>query len=201
MDRKLKWLPCMLALTLIAVPALIAQTAWVVSDDDYDDGSSYTVFEMDDSAFLGVTMEEETEHDEGGARINSVVEGSPAEDAGLQEGDIVVGFAKETIRGPVGLTKKIREREPGDKVQIVVLRDGRKRTLEIELGKRSAHLNQWSNVAPNVFGQLQNLEIPDFEFKMEKLRDQLKGMNLGQLEGLQNLEGYTLFDNEDWPSS
>ena len=199
MHRKLTWLACTLALALIVAPALIAQTTWVVSDDDDDEGLGYALFGLDDSAFLGVTLEEETEHEEGGARINSVVAGSPAEDAGLQEGDIVIRFAKETIRGPVGLTKKIRDREPGDQVLIVVLRDGRKHTLEIELGKRSTYSSgAWSNVAPRVLGQLQNLQIPDFEFKMEELQDQLKELNLGQLEGLENLKGYTLFDNEDW---
>lgn len=201
MNRKLTWLACALASVLIVAPALIAQTTWVVSDDDDDASSSYTLFGMDDSAFLGVTMEEETEHEEGGARINSVVEGSPAEKAGLQEGDIVIGFGKNTIRGPVGLTKKIRAREPGDEIEITVLRDGRKRSFNVELGERSSYSTQWSYVAPRVLGQLQNMEIPALEFDMEELQDQLKGLNLEGLKGLQNLEGYTLFDNEDWPEA
>ena len=177
MQRKLTWLAytlalaLALALALVAAPVLVAQTTWVVSDDD--DSSSYTVFGMDDSAFLGVTMEEETEHEEGGARINSVVEGSPAEAAGLQEGDIVIGFGKDKIRGPVSLTKKIRDREPGDQVEITVLRDGRKRTFDIELGERSSYSSTWSNVAPRVFEQFQNFEMPDIEFKIEQLQDQL----------------------------
>ncbi len=194
MHRKLTWLACTLGLALIVAPALIAQTTWVVSDDD--EGLGYTLFGLDDSAFLGVTMEEETEHEEGGARINSVVEGSPAEDAGLQEGDIIVRFAKETIRGPVGLTKKIRDREPGDQVQIVVLRDGRKHTLDVELGKRSAYSSRaWSNVAPLVLRELQNLKIPDFEFKMEELQGRLEELNLGRFDGLENLKGLADISN------
>jgi len=169
MDRKLTWFASVLALVLIAAPALIAQNTWVVSDDDDDAGSSYALFGMEDSAFLGVTMEEETDHEEGGARITSVVEGSPAEEAGLQEGDIIVGFGKDTIRGPVGLTKKIRDLEAGDEIEITVLRDGRKRSFDVELGKRSAYSTQWSNIAPRVLGQLQNLQVPDIEFDMEAL--------------------------------
>ena len=137
MDRKLTWLACALAVVLISAPALIAQTTWVVSDDDDDDtGPSYTLFGTEDSAYLGVTMEEETEHGEGGARITSVVEDSPAEKAGLQEGDIIVGFGKDTIRGPVGLTKKIRNLEPGDEIEITVLRDGGELILMAELTNR-----------------------------------------------------------------
>jgi len=186
MDRKLTWLAFTLALVLIAAPTLIAQTTWVVSDDD-DTGSNYTFFGTDNSAFLGVTMEEETEHEEGGARITAVVDDSPAAKAGLEEGDIVIGFGKETIRGPVSLTKKIRELEPGDEIEITVLRDGRKRSFGVELGKRSAYSTQWSNVAPLVLGQLENLEIPEFEFDMDGLRVQLEG-----------LEDYEFFDNEEW---
>ena len=51
------------------------------------------VFIGDDSAaFLGVQIEEETEYEEGGARVTSVVKGSPAEEAGLEDEDIIVGF-------------------------------------------------------------------------------------------------------------
>jgi len=196
MDRKLTWFASVLALVLIAAPALIAQNTWVVSDDDDDAGSSYALFGMEDSAFLGVTMEEETDHEEGGARITSVVEGSPAEEAGLQEGDIIVGFGKDTIRGPVGLTKKIRDLEAGDEIEITVLRDGRKRSFDVELGKRSAYSTQWSNIAPRVLGQLQNLQVPDIEFDMEALEEQLEG--LGQLGELGKLNNYSFFGNEEW---
>jgi hypothetical protein len=136
-------------------------------------------------------MEEETEHEEGGARINSVVEGSPADEAGLQEGDIVVGFGKDTIRGPVGLTKKIRELEPGDEIEITVLRDGRKRSFDVELGERSSYSTQWSSVAPLVLGQLQNLQIPDIEFDMGELEDQLA--QLGDLRELRKFNNYSVF--------
>ena len=205
MDRKFTWLVGTLTLVLIAAPALVAQTTWVLSGDnnDKDDGnksdSSYMFFGTDDSAFLGVTMEEETEHEEGGARINSVVDGSPAEKAGLQEGDIVVGFGKDTIRGPVGLTKRIRGLEPGDEIEITVLRDGRKRRFDVELGERSSYSQSWANVAPRVLGQLQNLEVPEFEFDMEGLEDQLAQLGeLGELGQLRKLNNYSFFDNEKW---
>jgi S1-C subfamily serine protease len=88
------------------------------------------------AAFLGVSLEEETEYEEGGARVTSVVEGSPAEAAGLKEGDIIVGFDGSTVRGPVGLTKMIHAREAGDAVAITVVRDGQREKLKAELGDR-----------------------------------------------------------------
>jgi S1-C subfamily serine protease len=88
------------------------------------------------SAYLGVRLEEETEHDEGGARVSHVVSGSPAEKAGFEEGDIVVGFDEAVIRGPVALTEKIHSRKPGEEVSITVLRNGRKEKLSVTLADR-----------------------------------------------------------------
>lgn len=90
-----------------------------------------------ESPFLGVQLQEETERPEGGARVTRVVEGSPAIEAGLREGDIVVGFEGEVIRGPLALTRRLHTRQPGDTVTLTVLRDDAEQTLEVELGRRS----------------------------------------------------------------
>ena len=91
----------------------------------------------DPTAYLGVQLEEETEYPEGGARITEVVDDSPASEAGFVAGDIIVDFDGHTIRGPVGLTQKIHAKKPSDPVSIRFVRDGRKRTVEVELGRRS----------------------------------------------------------------
>jgi membrane-associated protease RseP (regulator of RpoE activity) len=91
----------------------------------------------DKLAYLGVSLEEETEHPEGGARVTDVVEGSPAAAGGLREEDIIVGFAGQTIRGPAGLTERLHEQEAGDSVSIEIIREGREQTLEVELGSRA----------------------------------------------------------------
>jgi len=87
-------------------------------------------------AYLGVELEEETELAEGGARITNVVDESPAAAAGLEEGDVIVEFDEQVVRGPVGLSKKIESRSPGEHVRITVVRDGHKVKLEAELGRR-----------------------------------------------------------------
>ena len=86
--------------------------------------------------YLGVNLSEETETPEGGARIVSVLDDSPAEKAGLKRGDIVVGFGDAVIRGPGGLTKRIHQSKAGDKVPLTFVRDGKKQTLTVEVGER-----------------------------------------------------------------
>ena len=86
--------------------------------------------------WLGVAITEEVEYDEGGARITHVIDGSPAEAAGVQDGDIIVGVDGRTVRGPMSLTKQIRDKQPGDSVSLTIVRDGREQTIDVEIGER-----------------------------------------------------------------
>ncbi len=124
--------------------------------------------------YLGVHIEEDAESEEGGARITEVVDDSPADHAGLQDGDVIVTFNGATVRGPAGLTKQIRSHEAGDKVTIVVLRDGKKKTIEAELANRASAWKAWK-VDPDQLVPLQNLEDlgPEIE---ERVRAGLKGL-------------------------
>ena len=106
--------------------------------------------EAGDPAFLGVQLGEETERPEGGARVTRVVDGSPATEAGIREGDIVVEFEGAVIRDPQALTQRIHARRPGDTVTLTVIRDGVDQILEVELGRRSDRTRYSVGVPPSV---------------------------------------------------
>ena len=86
--------------------------------------------------YLGVQIREETKAPEGGARVDEVVSDSPADKAGIEDGDTIVGFDGETVHGPASLTERIHAAKPGDKVVVEVLRDGHRKKLDVELGRR-----------------------------------------------------------------
>jgi predicted metalloprotease with PDZ domain len=90
---------------------------------------------------LGVSLEE-TEGDVRGAKVRSVEEDSPAEKAGLREGDLIVRFDGEAIRGVSHLARLVRETPAGRSVAIEVARDGGKQTLTATLaeGRRGLRL-------------------------------------------------------------
>ncbi len=69
-------------------------------------------------------------------RLNGVTAGSPAEQAGLQAGDILVGFDDGEIADLRALAEALRAHSPGDTVEIRVLRDERELTLTAVLGSR-----------------------------------------------------------------
>ena len=59
-----------------------------------------------------------------GAVVGEVTPNSPAADAGLRVGDVVVAIDDQPINGSGGLVGVIRDHRPGDEVSIVVVRDG-----------------------------------------------------------------------------
>ena len=68
--------------------------------------------------------------------MSGVREGSPADRAGLQSGDVIVEFGGHEVTDLYAYTFALREHAPGDKVVVVVTRDGERLTLEATLGER-----------------------------------------------------------------
>lgn len=71
-----------------------------------------------------------------GLRITGVREGSPAERAGLQAGDVIVEFDGKPVADIYAYTYALRDKKPGDAVKVVVERDGKRFTLNAVLGER-----------------------------------------------------------------
>jgi S1-C subfamily serine protease len=68
-----------------------------------------------------------------GALIGDVTAGSPADTAGLQRLDVVVGLDGKSIGSSEELRTAVRGHKPGDKVQVEVLRGSQRRTLTVTL--------------------------------------------------------------------
>jgi membrane-associated protease RseP (regulator of RpoE activity) len=139
----------------------------------------------DPGAFLGVGLTEEIEHSEGGARITHVMDDSPAAAAGIEAGDVIVRFDGNPVRGPGGLGHRIGERQPGDRVEIVVLRDGREQTLDVELGERpnrfSFSFGDFGEHMGRVNIDLGDLDLEDLQEHLGDLRIELDDLNLDDL--------------------
>ncbi len=68
-----------------------------------------------------------------GALVSSVSKGSPAEKAGLEEGDIIVGFNGDDIMDASDIRNAVGYVRPGQSADITYLRDGRRRTSKINV--------------------------------------------------------------------
>jgi putative serine protease PepD len=91
-------------------------------------------------ALLGVSATTEAQNGSAvgsGARVVSVQKGSPADDAGLQAGDVVTAIDKRPVTTSTELTAAVRSRQPGDAVTLTVVRNGKTQTVEVTLGTTS----------------------------------------------------------------
>jgi serine protease Do len=71
-----------------------------------------------------------------GALINQVLAGTPAEDAGLENGDVVLEVNGRAVEDARDLTRTIGAVQPGEVVRLLVLRGERERTIRVTLGDR-----------------------------------------------------------------
>jgi putative serine protease PepD len=83
-------------------------------------------------AFLGVSV---ISAEGGGALIGQVVPGSPADDAGLQEGDIVVRMGDRAITDANDLVSAVQSADVGEAVEVEFNRDGDTMTATVTLGE------------------------------------------------------------------
>jgi serine protease Do len=84
-------------------------------------------------AALGITLDIA----ENMARIASLAPGMAAEKAGLKAGDIIRKVSGEDIKSRPQLQQSIGGRRPGEKVTLVIERDGRLQTIDATLGNMS----------------------------------------------------------------
>jgi hypothetical protein len=71
-----------------------------------------------------------------GYLIGAVTPGGPADRAGLRAGDVVVALGASAVTGLAGFTTALRMHDPGDTVEVTVLRDGRRLDYLVTLGDR-----------------------------------------------------------------
>jgi serine protease Do len=73
----------------------------------------------------------------GGVTISNVVAGSPAEQAGLRVGDTIVSIDGKNIKTGDELVADIASRKPGSKVDVGLIRNGKKQDASVTIADRA----------------------------------------------------------------
>lgn len=143
-----------------------------------------------------------------GLTILNVVEGSPAESAGLQKNDVIVGMNGEGVEGGVAaFAQRIQTLDPGADVTLSIIRAGKRLEVNAVLGERRQNFTWKFPFAPDA-------RIEDHmtlkgsvlrpgengEWTFEQLGDlsQLQGLpreDLGQLQGATSMTSQLLVDD------
>ncbi len=115
-------------------------------------------------AWLGVFIQElDSETAKGlniktrnGALITDVVDGGPAEEGGIQEGDVIIAFNDQLISNPSNLKNVVSLTPPSSKNRVKVIRNGSKKTVEVVLAELPEEVQNFpskrNRVRSNEFG-------------------------------------------------
>lgn len=71
-----------------------------------------------------------------GVLVSQVFAGDPADKAGMKPNDIIIEVNGQAVDSPRELSRTVAEIRPGQKAEIKFIRDGKTKTLNIELAKR-----------------------------------------------------------------
>ncbi len=105
--------------------------------------------------YLGVRSGQVTEDDKEafnlktrkGAIIGEVERGTPADKAGLKKYDVIIEVNGKPVKDHHDLMFKIAEIEPGEKIEIKVIRDGKEKIITVTLGERPSDEEQEASAA------------------------------------------------------
>jgi putative serine protease PepD len=93
-------------------------------------------------AFLGVSTRDAVVTDgsakRAGAQVVSVSSGTPAANAGLKNGDVVIAVDGQRVDSATALVAQIREMTAGDKTKLTIIRGGSRQDVEVTLAVKPA---------------------------------------------------------------
>ena len=144
-----------------------------------------------DAGWIGISVEDQRER---GAIIRRIEPNSPAERAGLREGDVILEFDREPVIGVQQLTRLVRETPAGRTVDVKVRRDTREETLKVT-AERSADFRtgrfELNVPGVHILADRLSRDFPRFEMstihvqsriRVEQLTDQMRDF-FGVLSG------------------
>lgn len=126
--------------------------------------------------YLGVRLlAREQQPDSVGILVHGVVPGSPAEKAGIREGDLILALEGEYVRSPEELTFRIRAMRPGDPVALTISRGPDILPVRVRLG---AAVPSAVAAEGNGNAELQNLQrrLKRLEEESQAIKDRIRSL-------------------------
>jgi serine protease Do len=117
--------------------------------------------------WLGVTIQPITKEladqfgfrSEEGSLVSDVVEGSPAEKAGLRRGDIIAKYQGKEMGNPTELRNAVASTPPGTEAELGIIREGKEKTLSVSIGELPEDITAFLRGADNALAEVQVQDI------------------------------------------
>lgn len=122
-----------------------------------------------DGGYLGIQTEEVTRDNFGkfglrdvrGVAVAKVIEGSPAAEAGVQDGDVIVKLNSEAVTSTKKLTRLVSEISPDHTARLTVVRGGSEREISVTVGRPPGpKFGEGSYAFPEGLGKFEMPEMP-----------------------------------------
>lgn len=123
-----------------------------------------------------------------GAVVQSVLDESPAEKAGFKQLDIIQKVDGIEVQAPGDVQRIIAMKNPDDHVDIVVLRDGKSKKIDVKLGKRDTG-KEGEKVSANTSD-----DMPDLGLSVKNFTDEIRN----QYDGYRDIEGVLISGVEQY---
>lgn len=131
---------------------------------------------------LGVQIEDVDDEDvealglpaERGAKVVRVIDGTPAAEAGVREGDVVVRWNGEPVASAAELTRLVRETPADREVRLALVRDGEEVELEVTLEEDAPHgigARGWGDGPPEAWATGEQAE--ELHERLEEVRERV----------------------------
>ena len=167
-------------LAIIVVAGLVLGGRALSAQKDDDNEVLNALVDPGSRSWLGVELKDITADqaremklgDNYGALVDEVEKDSPAAKAGLQAGDVIVGFGGEKVHSVAELRRLVSETPPGRTVQIQVRRQGATQTL-------TATVEANKNAMPQLFSKLHEQVWPQVNMPVYHFSFGFGGPRLG----------------------
>ncbi|MEM6488912.1 MAG: DegQ family serine endoprotease [Pseudomonadota bacterium] len=108
----------------------------------------------------------------GGALVADVTEGGPAEEAGLEAGDVILRFNGADIEEMRDLPRIVAETAVGSSVRVTIFRDGKTQNLRVTLGRlEEGEAAQPASAQREVAPESAPIDLSDFGVTLSAITD------------------------------
>ncbi|RKY33786.1 MAG: peptidase [Candidatus Omnitrophota bacterium] len=148
-----------------------------------------------------------------GVIVVKVFKNSPAEHAGIKEGDLILVFNNKKVKASRDLVRMVTSTQVGEKIPVVILRSGKEITLTVKVGKRPEDIQELEESAEEgyVFRGMKVEDITPYLQRRFRIKEKegvvivdIKEDSPAEKSGLErgdvilNIEGNRIKDKEDF---
>jgi serine protease Do len=117
-----------------------------------------------------------------GTLVADVVEGSPAEKAGIKRGDVIVEFDGKEINEPFQLRNMVASIHPGDTREIKIIREGEARTLKVTIGELPTETEKIPTAYENAMNGVEVQNLTPEIYRQLNLPPKMRGVVVTDIE-------------------